>query len=114
MLSSIEGRRNRWGKDEFEGGGYVYPDVVTIEAYQSGNIWIVKVDKVIEKEVNASLLWRLAKNKVKIVYKPIGTKRYNYNDFKPIKISESEAEVILKEWGVWPLKKKESASGVTN
>jgi hypothetical protein len=93
VLSSIEGRRNRPGKDPFQGGGKVYPDLsgVTVHArYEAGTTFMVLVEGDVDK---------LKAMSGKATYKasPKETREYDLKDFAPTELDKTAALKALKE-----------------
>jgi len=91
ILTSIEGRRNRKGIDEFTGGGRLYPDLdrsKVKEWHQKDDVLLVLVD-ITEGDAVA-----LETKDKKLKYKasPKIEKEYNYKDFKAKILTEQEAE----------------------
>ena len=66
VLKSIEGRRNRLLKDEFHGGGLVYPDLAglkVIERYERGQELLVLVDALPVKVARGQAGWTMRRVK---------------------------------------------------
>ena len=79
ILTSIEGRRNRKGIDEFTGGGRVYPDIDRTkveEWHQKDDVLLVKIDIT---EVEATT---------------ITTKK----EFKALILTDQEADAMKKDF----------------
>jgi len=107
ILSSIAGRRNRKGIDEFTGGGKVYPDIIESgkikEWHEKDGVLLLQVDIPEAKEHETKDEKRKYKASPKI------EKEYNYKDFKAKVITDQEAEDLkINFFGI-----KKLESGVT-
>lgn len=121
VISSIEGRHNRWGIDEIYGGGFIYPDLSghkILKQYERQGTLLVELDipesTAVELAGKNEPLKTIATHRVRKARKrqktyPERFKIYNFKDFKARRITDAEAESILKNWGMWP----ETTSGVT-
>ena len=91
ILTSIEGRRNRKGIDEFTGGGKVYPDIIESgkikEWHEKDGILLINAD-ILESGAIAVTV----EDKTK-TYKasPKVNREYNSKNFKAKVLTDSEA-----------------------
>lgn len=122
ILKSIENRKNRFGIDEFFGGGLIYPDLFgyqILERYEhDGELLICfkgDVSDLLTKNTYESYQSVYAvkmprgKKKIFIAIKR-GHDKYNFKDFKATEFSAKDAETKLQQWGLWI---EPSESGVT-
>jgi len=111
ILTSIDGRRNRKGIDEFTGGGKVYPDIERSkikEWHEKDGILLLQVD-ILETEAIAVT----SKDETK-KYKasPKIEKEYNANkEFKALILTDQEADDLKTNF--FGIKKLIVDSGVT-
>lgn len=118
-------RSNARKGDRFSGGGKIYPDLSTysILAWHEKDLQLIlqlgiddntaaalvaKTDK-----CHVYLAYRIRKSRKRTVYHPTLEREYNFNEFKPTRLSETEAKTILIGWGRIEAP-KEPGSGVTN
>jgi len=107
-LKSIKGRRNRFGKDEFEGGGWISPDLtgysVLNQYSKKGELLVefgqdasdlLKKDKV-EKDKST---FRIKIHRRKKVFIPVSEITYNFKDFKAKELTDKNARKLLEAWG---------------
>ena len=110
ILSSITGRRNRKGIDEFTGGGKVYPEIIIEkgkikEWHEKDGVLLLQVD-IPEAEAKEH---ETKDEKRKYKASPKIEKEYNYKDFKAKVITDQEAEDLkINFFGI-----KKLESGVT-
>lgn len=96
ILASIEGRRNRPGIDEFSGGGKIYPELPgkVVQRFEFDDTLFVLLDidtSAINNLMNKNQkLWFQASPKIK--------QEYNFKDFNPKKLSESEVLGKIKKF----------------
>lgn len=122
VLHSIVGRRNRYRKDEFYGGGKIYPDLEghkILERYEHGNILLVKLD-IPENEavaiegksqaLSAVATYRVRQGRRKRYTCPAKAMTYDFKDFQAKRITDAEAEALIKSWNMWA---EPPESGVT-
>ena len=113
ILSSIEGRRNRKGIDEFTGGGKVYPDIIDQKAkikawHEKDGILLLQVD-ILESEAIAI---KVKDETKKYKASPKIEKEYNANkDFKALILTDQEADDLKEKF--FGIKKLIVDSGVT-
>ena len=96
ILSSIEGRRNRKGIDEFSGGGKAYPDITgsILERYEKGNVLLLKLNISEEEALNIS------SNTETLSFQTTPTKIifYSYSDFQATIITDVEAQDMKADY----------------
>ena len=110
ILSSIEGRRNRKGIDEFTGGGRLYPDIdrsKVKEWHQKDDVLLVKID-ITEVEAKGH---ETKDEKRKYKASPKIEKEYNYKDFKAKVLTDQKADDLKINF--FGIKKLIEESGVT-
>ena len=107
ILSSIDGRQNRKGIDEFSGGGRVYPYIPgkLLKWYETGAALLVHVD-LPDPAAYCSKSEALAYQA-----SPKLTREYDFKDFKAAILTDAEAEAFLVIWGFH--QEKLTESGVT-
>ena len=109
VIASINGRKNRFGKDEFSGGGRIYPDLsgyTVLHRYRNND------DFLVETKEDASVLINMDKIKSTIgtyqakikgkrkICIPNSIINYNVKDFKFSILTEKEAYSLLELWGI--------------
>ena len=105
ILESLEGRKNDY-RTPFEGGGKIYPSIPfeILERYEQGNNLLVKVVgdlttvdaftcKTTEHE-RILTYKKIKKNRRPVKYFRQNTLAYNFQDFKPKKLTDKEAATM--------------------
>jgi hypothetical protein len=100
VLGSIDGRRNEPGKDEFSGGGKVYPLMPgpVLEWKEKAGELLLRLD------VQAAEAQTLAAKDEPVTWaeSPKTTRVGSTRDFAAAALSDAEADALIREWNPDP------------
>lgn len=108
VIQSIKGRRNRFGIDEFFGGGEIYPDLssyTVLFKVETFGEWLVRIKEnapelLVKNEIKKIVVtYRITKGRNRKTYVPAVSIDHNFKDFKVKELTEIQAKNLLDKWG---------------